>query len=209
MTTAKVMPDHRTRERARCSISTKHSSKYAAAHEADAACLSWSRRWLMRLSLTTAACFLAGPRATFALPAAAWAQNDMTPDQALKELTDGNRRFVEQPMTAFNDDLKLLKEKTAGGQAPFAALLSCADSRVPVELIFDQTIGKLFVTRVAGNIATADLIASLEYGAALLGTKAIMVLGHSNCGAVKATIDGKAVPGQISTLYRSIRPAVD
>jgi carbonic anhydrase len=133
----------------------------------------------------------------------------MTPDQALKELMEGNRRFVEQPMTAFNDDLKLLKEKTASGQAPFAALLSCADSRVPVELIFDQTIGKLFVTRVAGNIATADLIASLEYGAAVLGTNAIMVLGHSNCGAVKATIDGKAVPGQISTLFRSIRPAVD
>jgi len=86
----------------------------------------------------------------------------MTPDQALKELTDCDRRFVAQPMTAFNDDLKLLKERTAGGQAPFAALLSCADSRVPVELIFDQTIGKLFVTRVAGNITSADLIASLN-----------------------------------------------
>ena len=209
MTTAKAMPDYQTGERVRCSIPAKHSSEYGAVHEADAARLSWSRRWLMRSSLTTAACLLAGLRATLAPPAAAWEQNDMTPDQALKELTDGNRRFVEQPMTAFNDDLKLLKEKTAGGQAPFAALLSCADSRVPVELIFDQTIGKLFVTRVAGNIATADLIASLEYGAALLGTKAIMVLGHSDCGAVKATIDGKAVPGQISTLYRSIRPAVD
>lgn len=163
----------------------------------------------MRSSLAAAACLSAGLRATPALPAAAWAQNDMTPDQALKELMDGNRRFVEQQMKAFDDDLKLLKEKTASSQAPFGALLSCADSRVPVELIFDQTIGKLFVTRVAGNIATADLIASLEYGAAVLGTKAIMVLGHSNCGAVKATIDGKAVPGQISTLYRSIRPAVD
>jgi carbonic anhydrase len=163
----------------------------------------------MLSSLTGAASLSAGLSATLALPATAWAQNDMTPDQALKELTEGNRRFVEQPMTAFDDDLKLLKEKTASGQAPFAALLSCADSRVPVELIFDQTIGKLFVTRVAGNIATADLIASLEYGAAVLGTKAIMVLGHSNCGAVKATIDGKAVPGQISTLFRSIRPAVD
>lgn len=80
---------------------------------------------------------------------------------------------------------------------------------MPVELIFDQTIGKLFVTRVAGNIATADLIASLEYGAAVLGTKAIMVLGHASCGAVKAAIDAKAVPGQISTLYRSLRPAVE
>lgn len=160
-------------------------------------------------STIAAATSLAGFGATLAVPAPAWAQNDMTPDQAVKALMDGNRRFVDQPMTAFDDDLKLLKEKTADSQAPFAALLSCADSRVPVELIFDQTIGKLFVTRVAGNIATADLIASLEYGAAVLGTKAIMVLGHSNCGAVKATIEGKAVPGQISTLYRSIRPAVD
>ena len=190
------MPDYRMGERVRCSMSIKHSSGSGAAHEDDAACLSWSRRWLVRSSLAAAACLSACLRATLALPDAARAQNDMTPDQALKELMDGNRRFVEQPMTAFNDDLKLLMEKTVGGQAPFAALLSCADSRVPAELIFDQTIGKLFVTRVAGNIATAELIASLEYGAALLGTKAIMVLGHSSCGAVKATIDGKAVPGR-------------
>lgn len=122
---------------------------------------------------------------------------------------EGNKRFTQQQMTSFNVDLKVLKEKTAGGQTPFAALLSCADSRVPVELIFDQSIGRLFVTRVAGNIATGDLIASLEYGVAVLGAKAIMVLGHSNCGAVKATIDARAVPGQISTLYRSIRPAID
>jgi carbonic anhydrase len=133
----------------------------------------------------------------------------MTPDAALQAMMDGNKRFTQAQLTSFNEDLKELKEKTAEGQAPFAALLSCADSRVPVELVFDQSIGKLFVCRVAGNIATADLIASLEYGAAVLGTKAIMVLGHGNCGAVKATIDAKAVPGQISTLYRSIRPAVD
>jgi carbonic anhydrase len=88
-------------------------------------------------------------------------------------------------------------------------VLSCADSRVPVELIFDQSIGHVFVTRVAGNIATSAIIASLEYGAAVLGTKAIIVLGHANCGAVKASIEAKAVPGQISTLYPYIRPAVD
>jgi carbonic anhydrase len=151
----------------------------------------------------------AGFGGTVAFPAGALAQNNMSPDEALKQLTDGNKRFTQQQLTSLNDDLKLLKEKTAESQAPFAALLSCADSRVPVELVFDQSIGKLFVCRVAGNIATADLIASLEYGAAVLGTKAIMVLGHANCGAVKATIDAKAVPGQISTLYRSIRPAVD
>ena len=180
-----------------------------AVHNADARRLSWSRRSLLVSSLTTAATLFGSLGTTVALPAWASAQNAITPDQALRELMTGNRRFVDQSMTSFNADLKLLKEKTADNQAPFAALLSCADSRVPVELIFDQSIGKLFVTRVAGNIATADLIASLEYGAAVLGTKAIVVLGHANCGAVKATIDGKAVPGQISTLYRSIRPAVD
>jgi carbonic anhydrase len=79
---------------------------------------------------------------------------------------------------------------------------------VPVELVFDQSIGHLFVVRVAGNVATPDTIASLEYGAAVLGLKAILVLGHTNCGAVKATIAGKAVPGQISTLYQYIHPAI-
>ena len=81
--------------------------------------------------------------------------------------------------------------------------------RVPVELIFDQSIGHVFVTRVAGNVASAEIIASLEYGAAVLGTKTILVLAHSGCGAVKAALEGKAVPGQISTLYRLIRPAID
>ncbi|MDE1968601.1 MAG: carbonic anhydrase, partial [Alphaproteobacteria bacterium] len=128
---------------------------------------------------------------------------------ALQQMMDGNRRFVEGRMTSFNDDLKMLKAKTAEKQEPFAALLSCADSRVPVELAFDQTIGHLFVTRVAGNVASAEIIASLEYGVAVLGTKAIMVLGHANCGAVKASIEAKVVPGQISALYRYIRPAVD
>jgi carbonic anhydrase len=88
-----------------------------------------------------------------------------------------------------------------------AAVLSCADSRVPVELVFDQSIGHLFVVRVAGNVATPDTIASVEYGAAVLGLKAILALGHTNCGAVKATLAGKAVPGQISTLYQYIHPA--
>jgi carbonic anhydrase len=87
--------------------------------------------------------------------------------------------------------------------------LSCADSRVPVELVFDQSIGHIFVARVAGNIVTPEIIASLEYGAAVLGTKVILVMGHGNCGAVKATIQAKEVPGQISALYPHIQPAVD
>src|SRR5215468_8071980 len=140
---------------------------------------------------------------------AASAQSPLSPDAALQQLIDGNRRFVEGRMTSFAEDLELLKTKTAEKQEPFAAMLSCADSRVPVELIFDQSIGHLFVTRVAGNIATAELIASLEYGVAVLGTKAIIVLGHANCGAVKASIDAKPVPGEISALYPYMRPAVD
>nr|MDQ2861594.1 carbonic anhydrase [Pseudomonadota bacterium] len=102
-----------------------------------------------------------------------------------------------------------LRAGTAEGQAPFAAVLSCADSRVPVELIFDQSIGHVFVTRVAGNVATPEIMASLEYGAVVLGTRAIVVLAHQSCGAVKAAIAGKAVPGQISALYRPLRPAVE
>ena len=140
---------------------------------------------------------------------AARAASALTPDQALQSLADGNRRFVEGRLKAFDEDLSILKRNTAGKQEPFAAVLSCADSRVPVEIVFDQSIGHVFVTRVAGNVASSEVIASLEYGAAVLGTRAIMVLGHSSCGAVKASIDAKAVPGQISGLYRYIRPAVD
>ena len=137
------------------------------------------------------------------------AQTVLSPEAALRQLIDGNGRFAEGRMTAFDEDLSILRAKTVETQEPFAAVLSCADSRVPVELIFDQSIGHVFVTRVAGNIATSAIIASLEYGVAVLGTKAIMVLGHANCGAVKASIEAKAVPGQISVLYPYIRPAVD
>ena len=137
------------------------------------------------------------------------AQTTLSPEAALQQLIDGNRRFVEGRLTSFSEDLDILKAKTVDKQEPFAAVLSCADSRVPVELIFDQSIGHVFVTRVAGNVATSAIIASLEYGVAVLGTKAIMVLGHANCGAVKASIEAKAVPGQISALYPYIRPAVD
>lgn len=170
----------------------------------------WSRRGFLRSSVAgVTAGMVAGVGTELAAMSAVRAQSALSPEAAIHEMMAGNRRFVEGRMTSFNDDLKMLKAKTVGKQEPFAALLSCADSRVPVELIFDQSIGRLFVTRVAGNISSSEIIASLEYGVAALGTKAIMVLGHSNCGAVKATIDAKAVPGQISGLYRYIRPAVD
>ena len=145
----------------------------------------------------------------FTTPRPAFAQSTLTPDAALQKLMDGNRRFMHGHLTAHEQDLEILKRNTIDKQEPFAALLSCADSRVPVELVFDQTIGDLFVTRVAGNIVTPEIIASLEYGVAVLRTKVILVMGHGNCGAVKATIQGKEVPGQISALFPHIQPAVD
>jgi len=145
----------------------------------------------------------------FATPAAVSAQTDLSPDAALQELLAGNQRFAANQLTSFEHDLAILKEHTAGKQEPFAAVLSCADSRVPVELIFDQTIGHIFVTRVAGNIVTPEIIGSLEYGVAVLGVKTLLVLGHSGCGAVKAALKADTVPGQISTLYPPLRQAVE
>lgn len=156
-----------------------------------------------------AAAFLAASGVELVTPRRMWAQSVLTPDAALRELVEGNKRFTSRKMTAHDEDMAVLKERTAEKQEPFAAVLSCADSRVPVELIFDQSIGHIFVTRVAGNVVTPEIIASLEYGAAVLGTKVIVVMGHSNCGAVKAAIQGSEVPGQISALYQHIRPAVN
>ncbi len=145
----------------------------------------------------------------FALPSLALAQNPSSPDAALRELIAGNQRFTAGRLTAHEHDLDILKQHTIEKQEPFATVLSCADSRVPVELIFDQSIGHIFVTRIAGNFITPEVIASIEYGAAVLGTKVILVMGHSGCGAVKAAIQAKEVPGQISALYSHIQPAVD
>lgn len=177
----------------------------ALPHEALAHTASWSRRAFLKSSGAGLATGLL--LATGASPARA--QTRLSPDAALHELMAGNRRFTEGRLASFEEDLAELKAKTVEKQEPFAAILSCADSRVPVELIFDQSIGRLFVTRVAGNVATSAIIASLEYGVAALGTRALLVLGHANCGAVKAAIEAKAVPGQISTLYPYLRPAVD
>src|ERR1700761_1855240 len=135
-----------------------------------------------------------------------------SPQAALDELLAGNRRFTSGRTISHRRDLVILQQMMER-QEPFAAILSCADSRVPVEVVFDQTIGQLFVTRVAGNIVTKEIVASLEYAAAVLGTHTILVMGHSSCGAVTAAIQsssqGTAVPGQISALFPYIRPAVE
>lgn len=137
------------------------------------------------------------------------AQTNMSPDAALQELLAGNQRFAANQLTSIEHDLTMLRDRTVAKQEPFAGVLSCADSRVPAELIFDQTIGHLFVARVAGNLVTPEIIASLEYGVAVLGIKALLVLGHSDCGAVKAAMKADTVPGQISTLYKHLRQAVE
>ena len=137
------------------------------------------------------------------------AQSALSPDQALERLMTGNARYVKGGLTSFNEDLAILKQRTAEKQKPFASVLSCADSRVPVEIAFDQTIGHVFVCRIAGNVGTPEIIGSLEYGVAVLGTTVIMVLGHGRCGAVSAAIANKAVPGQIGSLFPHIRPALD
>ena len=132
----------------------------------------------------------------------------ITGEAAVHELMAGNERFAAGKITSFAEDLEILKSKTVSKQEPFAAVLACADSRVPVEIIFDESIGKIFVARVAGNLVTPEIMASMEYGVAVLGVKAILVLGHTNCGAIGAAVAGKEVPGQISVLYQHLMPGI-
>ena len=163
-----------------------------------------SRRQLLKTIAGTAAIGLTGAAASRRVHAA-----QDSPDAAVKELIAGNQRFAANQLTSIQHDLEVLKSKTADKQTPFAAVLACADSRLPVELIFDQTIGEIFVTRVAGNLATPEIIGSLEYGVAVLGVKVVLALGHSNCGAVKAAMNSDTVPGQISSLYPPLRRGVE
>lgn len=167
-----------------------------------------SRRQVLGALAATSALAGIGDRATAAMPTAAVTDASLTPDQALKEILDGNARFVDGAPIAHTRDLAIIRARAAEGQWPIVGVLSCADSRVPVEMVFDEPIGRLFVTRVAGNITTPEIIASLEYAVAVLGIKAIVVMGHSSCGAVKAAMDNPEVPGQISTLFPAILPAI-
>jgi carbonic anhydrase len=140
--------------------------------------------------------------------AAALGQTTRSGETAMRDLMAGNARFIAGKITSFAEDLEILKQKTVNKQEPFAAVLSCADSRVPVEILFDQSIGEIFVARVAGNVVTPEIMASMEYGVAVLGIKALLVLGHTNCGAISAAIAGKEVPGQISVLYQHLIPGI-
>ena len=126
----------------------------------------------------------------------------MTPEKALELLKAGNARFVAGKTTHRN--LPANVRATAAGQYPFGAIVSCMDSRVPVELLFDLTIGDAFSLRVAGNVINPDILGSLEYAAKVAGAKLIVVLGHTHCGAVKGAIDGVELGNLTSILARIV-----
>jgi carbonic anhydrase len=132
-------------------------------------------------------------------------QDKLTPMLVLEDFIEGNSRFTENK--ANTADYKALITQTTTGQHPKAIVLSCIDSRVPVELIFDQTIGDVFVARVAGNFENTDILGSMEYSCKVAGSKLVFVLGHESCGAVKAACDHVEL-GNITAMLDNIQPAV-
>jgi carbonic anhydrase len=132
-------------------------------------------------------------------------QKSTTPDDAIARLKGGNERFTAGK--SINCDLMAQVKQTAGNQSPYAAIVGCIDSRVPPELIFDQRIGDVFCARVAGNIVNTDIIGSLEYSTKVSGAKAIVVLGHNFCGAIKSAVDDVKL-GNITALLKNFRPAL-
>ncbi|MBT8266288.1 MAG: carbonic anhydrase [Bacteroidia bacterium] len=132
-------------------------------------------------------------------------QNSLTPSAVLNDLMEGNNRFTSGRNQSV--DNSALVQQTVSGQYPKAVVLSCIDSRVPVETVLDQAIGDIFVARVAGNFENVDIIGSMEYSCKVAGSKLILVLGHESCGAVKAACDGVEL-GNITALLDNILPAV-
>ncbi len=132
----------------------------------------------------------------------------VSPEEALKRLRDGNQRFVQQKRKYPDQTLERI-QLVAKTQYPFAAILGCADSRVPAEIVFDQGLGDLFDVRVAGNVACDTAIGSLEYATAVLGCQLIVVLGHKRCGAVAKALEDKPVSGRIGLIIEGIKPALE
>lgn len=132
-------------------------------------------------------------------------QKALTPDIVIQRLKEGNKRYMDNDLT-LRDHSSLVRD-AAGGQYPKAVILSCLDSRVPVEDVFDKGIGDLFVGRVAGNFVNEDLLGSMEFGCKVSGAKLILVLGHESCGAIKSAIDDVKL-GNITAMLAKIKPAV-
>jgi carbonic anhydrase len=133
-------------------------------------------------------------------------QDETTPELALQFLKEGNRRFLQN--TSIERDYHYQIAQTAGGQYPFAVILSCIDSRIPTEIIFDKGIGDLFNARIAGNVLNDDILGSMEFACKLAGAKLILVLGHTSCGAVQGACD-KARLGNLTGLLKKLNPAVE
>jgi carbonic anhydrase len=170
------------------------------------------RRGILKLAAAAAAGSMLALPAMAAEPAAPpKPENVISPKAALDRLMQGNARYVEG--FSRRHDFKHEREPLSQGQNPYAAVLSCADSRIAPEYCFDTARGDVFVCRVAGNFASDEMVASLEYAVAVLNTPLIMVLGHEACGAVDATIksvkDGTTLPGHLPSLVAAIKPAVD
>jgi carbonic anhydrase len=133
----------------------------------------------------------------------------VTADEALQRLLDGNKRYVESKMNLCGEVNAAAREKLATTQRPYAIILSCSDSRVPPEIVFDKGLGEIFVVRVAGNVPDPIILGSIEYAAEHLGSPLVMVLGHERCGAVIAAVDAKGKPeGNIGAIIKAIAPAV-
>ncbi len=135
--------------------------------------------------------------------------NTLTPDQALNQLLRGNERFVAGWPDHPNQSARRRREVSEAGQHPFAIVLSCADSRVPPELVFDQGLGDLFIIRVAGNILSDEILGTIEYAVEHVQAPLVMVLGHDKCGAVTAAVEGVEVRNHIQSLVEALRPSVE
>ena len=157
--------------------------------------------------VTVAAAQTAGDKKSVKKPAVQTKESQaaMTPAAALEKLKKGNARFVERNMRARDWQAKV--SATASGQYPFAVVLGCMDSRTPIEIVFDQGIGDVFGIRIAGNIVNEDELGSMEYATKVVGSKLLLVLGHTSCGAVKGAIDDAKL-GNLTGLLAKIRPAV-
>ncbi len=140
------------------------------------------------------------------MPNRALTTDMISPAEALQRLKEGNFRFVNN-MTINRDLLNIVSEKRES-QKPYAVILSCMDSRVSAELVFDQGLGDIFSVRIAGNVVTDGILGSLEYSTAVIGAKLILVLGHTNCGAIKGACDNVQM-GHITSLLQFIKPAIE
>jgi carbonic anhydrase len=169
-----------------------------------------SRRRVLGAAASTIGLLLANAAGAKEMKAPPKPQNVLTPAASLERLMKGNARYVEG--VSLRHDFKHEREALTGGQNPYAAILSCADSRIAPEYAFDSGRGDLFVCRVAGNFANNETVASMEYAVAVLDTPLILVVGHDSCGAVSAAIkslkDDTTLPGHMPSLVAGIAPAV-